>query len=402
MLTQLDLRHFKCFEVLRLPLRPLTLLSGSNASGKSSVLQALVLLHQTMREYEWSRRLMLNGEIIRMGTVSDIVDKVYGRDTCEIGLVSESGEYQWTFTGEREEMSMSIEGIIIDGVSTEVSEHLHYMLPPDTTSDQETTKIWNTHTLETHYQFPSDTTSSLIDKVRDLTYLTAERIGPRNTYRVDDPQVAPVVGPSGEYAVSVLYSRRDEHVSDVLLLPDVPSKNLLQQVEARMRMFFPGCRLDLQPVPQTNLVTLGLRTSDETNFLRPVHTGFGLTQVLPIVIAALAANPDDLLLIENPEVHLHPAGQAMMGRFLADVAQAGVQVILETHSDHVLNGVRRAVKAKRLEADRVAIHFFQLRGGNKAQVVSPMLHSSGKIDAWPDGFFDQFDKDMNYFVGWGD
>ena len=402
MLTQLDLRHFKCFEVLRLPLRPLTLLSGSNASGKSSVLQALVLLHQTMREYEWSRRLMLNGEIIRMGTVSDIVDKVYGRDTCEIGLVSEGGEYQWTFTGEREEMSMSIEGIIIDGVSTEVSEHLHYMLPPDTTSDQKTTKIWNTHTLETHYQFSSDTTSSLIDKVRDLTYLTAERMGPRNIYRVDDPQVAPVVGPSGEYAVSVLYFRRDEPISDILLLPDVPSKNLLQQVEARMRTFFPGCRLDLQPVPKTNVVTLGLRTSDETNFLRPVHTGFGLTQILPIVIAALAADSDDLLLIENPEVHLHPAGQVMMGQFLADVAQAGVQVILETHSDHILNGVRRAVKMQQLEADQVAIHFFQPRGGDRAQVVSPMLDSSGKIDVWPDGFFDQFDKDMNYFVGWGD
>ena len=377
MLTRLDLCHFKCFEVLRLPLRPLTLLSGSNASGKSSVLQSLVLLHQTMRGYEWSRRLMLNGEIIRMGTVSDIVDQVSARYTYEIGLMGEGGEYQWTFRGERDEMSMSIERIIIDGTPTDVMEHLHHLLPPDTTS-------------------------TLIDKVRDLTYLTAERIGPRNIYTIDDPLVAPVVGPSGEHAVSVLYSKRDKSVSDVLLLPEVSSKSLLQQVEARMRTFFPGCRLRIEPVSQTNVVTLGLRTSDETNFLRPGHTGFGLTQILPIVIAALAASPDDLLLIENPEVHLHPAGQAMMGQFLADVAQAGVQVILETHSDHVLNGVRRAVKAKHLDADRVAIHFFQPRGGNKAQVVSPILDSEGKVDAWPDGFFDQFDKDTSYFAGWGD
>ena len=377
MLTRLDLCHFKCFEVLRLPLRPLTLLSGSNASGKSSVLQSLVLLHQTMRGYEWSRRLMLNGEIIRMGTVSDIVDQVSARYTYKIGLVGEGGEYQWTFRGERDEMSMSIERIIIDGTPTDVMEHLHHLLPPDTTS-------------------------TLIDKVRDLTYLTAERIGPRNIYTIDDPLVAPVVGPSGEHAISVLYSKRDKSVSDVLLLLEVSSKSLLQQVEARMRTFFPGCRLRIEPISQTNVVTLGLRTSDETNFLRPGHTGFGLTQILPIVIAALAASPDDLLLIENPEVHLHPAGQAMMGQFLADVAQAGVQVILETHSDHVLNGVRRAVKAERLEADRVAIHFFQPRGGNKAQVVSPMLDSSGRIDDWPDGFFDQFDKDTSYFAGWGD
>lgn len=377
MLTRLDLRHFKCFEALRLPLRPLTLLSGSNASGKSSVLQALVLLHQTMREHEWSQRLMLNGEIIRMGTVADIMDQLSPRDVYEIGLVSDEGEYQWTFGGEPDEMSMSIEGIIADGAQIEVPEYLRYMLPPDTTS-------------------------TLIAKMQNLTYLTAERIGPKNIYAIDDPQVAPVVGPSGEHAVSVLYSKRDKPVIDSLLLPDESSKALLKQVEARMRTFFSGCRLDLQRVSKTNFVTLGLRTSDETNFLRPVHTGFGLTQILPIAIAALAADPDDFLLIENPEVHLHPAGQAMMGRFLADVARAGVQVIIETHSDHVLNGVRRAVKSKEIEADQVAIHFFQPRESNQAQVVSPMLDSAGRIDYWPDGFFDQFDKDANYFAGWGD
>lgn len=377
MLTRLDLRHFKCFEALRLPLRPLTLLSGSNASGKSSVLQSLVLLHQTMREHEWSRRLMLNGEIIQMGTVSDIMDQLSSRDTYEISLVGEEEEYQWAFKGEPDEMSMSIEAITIGKTQVIASNYLHYMLP-------------------------RDPTPPLIIKMKNLTYLTAERIGPRNMYTINDSQVASVVGPSGEHAVSVLYSRREKHVSDTLFLPDGSNKTLLKQVEARMRTFFPGCRLNLQRISKTNVVTLGLLTSDETNFLRPVHTGFGLTQILPIVVAALSADPDDLLLIENPEVHLHPAGQAMMGQFLGDVAQAGVQVILETHSDHILNGVRRAVKAKRLEADRVAIHFFQPRADNKAQVVSPMLDSEGKIDAWPDGFFDQFDKDTSYFAGWGE
>ncbi len=72
MLTRLDIQHFKCFELLRLPLASLTLLSGTNASGKSSVLQALVLLHQTMREHEWSTRLMLNGGAIRLGGLDPV------------------------------------------------------------------------------------------------------------------------------------------------------------------------------------------------------------------------------------------------------------------------------------------------------------------------------------------
>src|SRR5438093_1212430 len=107
-LTRLDLQHFKCFEVLRLPLGPLTLLSGSNSSGKSSVLQALVLLHQTMREHEWSKRLMLNGTAIQLGTVSDVVDKIHGRHTLEIGVVDGEQAYRWVFAGERSEMSMAV------------------------------------------------------------------------------------------------------------------------------------------------------------------------------------------------------------------------------------------------------------------------------------------------------
>ena len=169
-----------------------------------------------------------------------------------------------------------------------------------------------------------------------------------------------------------------------------------------MRTLFPGCTLDLQETPRANSVTLGLRTSDAEKFHRPVHTGFGLTQTLPIVVAALTARKGGIILIENPEVHLHPGAQSLMGRLLADIARAGIQVIVETHSDHVLNGVRRAVKAERLTADQVAIHFFRPRSDDETQVLSPAIDDSGDIDDWPEGFFDQFDRDTSYFAGWTD
>ena len=123
MLTRLDLRFFKCFELLKLPLGPLTLLSGGNASGKSSVLQALVLLHQTMREHEWSIRLLLNGASLRMGTVTDVVDKVNGRYTFEIGVVDDEYLYQWAFTGERSEMSMAVDRIALGDIMSEKPEY---------------------------------------------------------------------------------------------------------------------------------------------------------------------------------------------------------------------------------------------------------------------------------------
>ncbi len=378
MLTRLDLRHFKCFTLLQLPLSPLTLLSGSNASGKSSVLQALVLLHQTMREYEWSYRLMLNGASVELGTVFDVIDQVHGRRSCEIGLWDSETSYQWEFAGQRDEMSMAVTRVRSGDVEENPPAVLHHLIP--TSCGEE-----------------------LADRLCRLAYLTAERLGPRETYPLEDPQRTSVVGPRGEHAASVLYSGRDLRVLDDLIIEGVvPTR--LRQVEARMSRFFPGCELTVEKVPQANAVTLGIRTSRSTDFHRPIHTGFGLTQVLPIVVAALSTDEDGLLLIENPEVHLHPAGQAAMGGFLAEVAAAGVQVILETHSDHVLNGVRRAVKGRILAPEDTALHFFRLRKDEELegaiQVESPILDSDGNVDSWPDGFFDQFDKDMNYFAGW--
>jgi predicted ATPase len=376
-ITRLELTHFKCFERLRLPLAPLTLLSGCNASGKSSVLQALVLLHQTMRDHEWSPRLMLNGIDIRMGTVKDVVDKVHGRRSFELGVREDDFACDWQFSGERDDMSMALDGVAAGDTSWSPKGALRYLLP----------------------RRAPDPALQLAARLRDLTYITAERVGPREVYPLEDRQTSSVVGPAGEHAVSVLYWGRDEKVMPGLRLESV-TPTRLRQVGGRMQRFFPGCSLELQQVPQANALTLGLRTSEDTDYHRPIHVGFGLTQVLPIVIAAMSASEGDLMLIENPEVHLHPAGQAQMGLFLAEAAAAGLQVLLETHSDHVLNGIRRSVKVGLLSPDQTAFHFFQPRGGEGAQVLSPQIDRRGNLDFWPDGFFDQFDKDTNYFAGW--
>ena len=89
-----------------------------------------------------------------------------------------------------------------------------------------------------------------------------------------------------------------------------------------------------------------------------------------------------------------------MGQFLADAARAGHQLIVKTHSDHVLNGIRRSVKDGRLKPDQVTIHFFRSPFAEHSQVLSVALDDSGNLDAWPEGFFDQFDKDASYFAGW--
>ena len=384
MLNLLELKHFKCFELLRLPLSNLTVLSGTNAAGKSSILQSLMLLHQTMRDHEWSDRLVLNGHVAQVGTVSDIVDQVSSRGRFDIGLSNGEVRCSWRFFGERRDMSAGLVQISIGGETFDPLPRMRWLLPLDEV----------------------DAARTLAHGIRDLTYITAERDGPREVYPLMDEHAVRVVGSRGEYAVSALYHGRDDRINAELVLTG-PAPTLSRQVEARLDTFFPGCRLEVQQITGTTAVTLGIRISEATGFLRPIHCGFGITQILPIVVAVLSARaPGDdgspLLLIENPEVHLHPAGQALMGEFLADAAHSGVQLIVETHSDHVLNGVRRAVKSGRVSADEVAIHFLRDRFLHETQVLSPSLDSSGNIDVWPEGFFDQFDKDLNYFAGWGE
>ncbi|MBT8421154.1 MAG: AAA family ATPase, partial [Gammaproteobacteria bacterium] len=182
MITRLDLRHFKCFELLKLPLAPLTLLSGTNASGKSSILQAIVLLNQTLREHEWSTRLMLNGPILELGTVFDVIDQTNGRREFELGMVCEDETYEWRFSGDRKEMSMAVERVTVGGTPYEQPTRLRYLLPTDATGNA----------------------PSLALRLLGLTYLTAERLGPRESYPLNDPQATTVVGSRGEHAVGLL------------------------------------------------------------------------------------------------------------------------------------------------------------------------------------------------------
>lgn len=370
MIKHLDLKTFKCFEQLTVPLGSLTLLSGTNASGKSSLLQSLVLLHQTMQVNEWSTRILLNGSVSQLGTVTDVVDKNSGTNGFEIGIAGDDTGIHWRFVGDRSDMSMRVDNVEVQGRIVDKPNALRYLLP---TNAEEAAQM-------------------LAECVKDLTYLSAEREGPREIYPLEDQHAVTRVGMRGENAVSVLYRSRDEPISISLRIADV-APILLHQVGARLDTFFPGCAIDVQHVQNVNAVTLGIRISESTGFVRPIHCGFGITQVLPIVVAALAVPKGSLLLIENPEVHLHPAGQALMGQFMSEVAHSGIQVIVETHSDHFMDGVRIAVRDGLISPSDAAFHYFE-RDGTRSIVTSPEIDADGRLSHWPAGFFDQHTENM--------
>ena len=336
MINGLILRNFKCFEYLELPLSSLTLLTGLNSSGKSSILQSLSLLHQTISEGERSTELILNGDSVSLGAARDVVNELAGARSFQVGIRSESFECIWEFdTGNRDALSIPINKIFWKQAnktdeqdfwtskvydSDELRENIHYLLPKELEDNQDA--------------------KFLTRALSDLQYLCAERTGPREAYYLGNSSEYPDVGVNGENTPWVLYQFAELIPLPGLLISNA-TKNLQRQVEAWMQDFFPGVQLEVIPVPRTNLVTLGLRMSDVESFHRPQNVGYGLTHILPILTAGLSGNNRSILLIENPEAHLHPRGQSLMGEFLARTAACGIQVIVETHSDHVLMELAR-------------------------------------------------------------
>ncbi len=369
MLREVYISCFKCFENLTLPLGQLTLLSGVNGGGKSSVIQALVLLAQTFDLREWGRSLMLEGSELALGNVADVLNQRTARRHLTLGAATSAEKVIWSFKAEdRRALAIDLEGVTINDQPVELGEAVRWLLPA-------------THAEK----------SEVVGALRRLSWITAERTGPRELLPLRDAEGHARVGHRGELAAGLLYWRESSEVSPAICLPDA-LPTLFHQVRAQMQTFFPGCDLRVSPIEGASAVTLRLRTDSRSDFQRPQNVGFGLTQLFPMLVALLSATPGDVLLIENPEVHLHPKAQQNIGSLIAQTAASGVQVIVETHSDHVLNGIRLAVKTGVIPNSNVAIHFFALNGVDGAiTCMSPNLDAEGRLDAWPVGFFDQFD-----------
>jgi predicted ATPase len=365
----LRLWNFKCFEDQLFRFSGINLLTGLNGMGKSSVLQALLLLRQSFQQgLIESTGIALNGDLTRIGTAADALYE--GAKSEEIAFAIEFGNdavADWRFSYNREADVLALASGLADST------------------------VYISELFGDQFQ-----------------YLQAERLGPRTSFEMSDYRVRQhrQLGPRGEFTAHFLAVFGNDEVTNTSVHhPRASSASLRDQVEAWIGEISPGTRLHLTTNVGADLVNLQysfVRGDQVSNAYRATNVGFGLTYVLPIIVAVLSAKPGALLLIENPEAHLHPAGQARMGELLARAAKGSVQAILETHSDHVLNGVRAAVRHGLVTPENVRIHFFQRgtdAGRAPVRVLSPQIDKDGRIDDWPENFFDQWDKSLEELLG---
>jgi len=170
----------------------------------------------------------------------------------------------------------------------------------------------------------------------------------------------------------------------------------------------PGVIVKAEKILGVDAVRLGYEfesVDGNTDEIMPTNVGFGITYVLPVVVALLSAKPGDILVIENPESHVHPKGQSSIGKLIALVASLGVQIVIETHSDHIINGVLITCKKNEagesgIDKDLVKIYYFTREDITHSSKIDEIkVLNDGKIDKQPAGFFDQTENDLSYLLG---
>ena len=231
-------------------------------------------------------------------------------------------------------------------------------------------------------------------------YISADRIGPRRYYEADDSaQSIKRIGYRGEYFPDYLQKNKYENVkNNNVIHRSCQSHEILYQFEAWMSELSPGIKIHPKEYIDAGIVGIGYDVYGMEH--KPLNVGFGLSYTAPIVLSLLKASDGDLIILENPEAHLHPRGQRILGELISRACAGGVQIILETHSDHVLNGIRLSVKQKKLDKNDVRLNFFYQDKKDDEIVVkyrksSPAILDDGSISSWPDGFFDEWDKALD-------
>lgn len=373
MLESLSLENFKAFKKQQIPLSRLTLLTGLNGMGKSSVLQSLLVLRQSHREgvlhEDRNSGLVLNGGLIQLGAGRDVLFNNADTDTIGIELsTGDCGDATWRFDYDRQ---------------------------------ADILKLVETERLSSIYD------SSLFSQ--NFHYLQAERIGPRPLFEMADFVVREQrqLGVHGQFAAHFLSEYQDEEVLNQLHHPNSNSETLLGQTMAWMDEVSPGTQIRVDNYSEIDVVRLSFGfvrpdTVGNVNYHRATNVGFGLTYTLPVLVAVLSSKPGALILLENPEAHLHPQGQSQIGMLIAQAASAGIQIIVETHSDHILNGIRIAARSGLVNADDVTLHFFQRAKEDSefkgCEIITPKLDKDGRIDHWPEHFFDEYGKSLRNLI----
>jgi len=341
MVNELIIDNYKCFDVDNIEFRNLTLLTGTNSSGKSSTIQSL--LYSGIESSGSDLRSFLNS----LGSFKDLRNKNIKKDLIKITAITSSGNSVFTLNNS-------------DEIESELNTCLSYPY--------------------------------------NLTYLNANRLPISEINSITNFK-GRSFGINGEYSISY-YEQNKNTVIDHIL--DSSTKSTLSgQIDYWLKRIF-SFELDFITNKISSTHTQAYYNVNNIPH-KPENLGAGISYLISILIACLSANKGNIIIIDNPEIHLHPKAQSKLLDFFSFMSKKGIQIILESHSDHIFNGIKKNIylfhnsvikEEFYLNQKDVIVHFF-----DKKERSEILINNMGQVENHQEELFDQFEDDLNTLLG---
>ncbi|MGH1647798.1 DUF3696 domain-containing protein [Enterococcus gilvus] len=351
MLEKIEIGSFKSIRFMSLECKNLNLFVGTNSSGKSSILQALLVLSQSL-----DVQYVLNGPWVQLGTFNE-VRSTGSRDDIKIDAFMENSMFSLSINDEdKKTLDCSM-------------------------SEKECPLYYNN---------------------KKVHYLSANRVSgmdlyPRNMDSFDE------FGIDGRYSIDYLFNHKSDIVDSDLII-DESALTLQYQLNYWLKEIM-NIQVNVNEIPQTDVIKLEYKNELHNSpnlsgkYSRPKNVGSGNSYIISIIIMCLASNKGDMLIIENPELHLHPKAQSKLSDFLFHIAENGRQLFIETHSDHVFNAARVKITKEKKFKDILSVNFVSLNEEYETINRSIEIGDDGEILNPEDDLFDQFENDLLKMLG---
>lgn len=354
MLDRLSIEGFKSIDQLDVDLKGLTVLVGMNSSGKSTIIQSILLAVQNI---SFNNGSPLNGLLVSLGEFQEARNYIVNSKEIIISLLNleTQKKLKFKFFEKNGEVNYSKTG-----------------------SDKSITKLLK-------YQN------------KEVRFLSSDRIGSKDIYEVNYSQITDI-GFQGEYAIDYLEQNKSIVLDEAMIKNKETGRTLESQVNYWLKYIING-EIQTNSIEGTDAVKASYKMKNNTRYFRPKNVGAGLSYLISIIITLLSSEKGNLNIIENPEIHLHPRAQSRLMEFMTFISNFGVKLIIETHSDHIFNGVRKSIYKKDLKLENVATYYFDLNDNGLSNVQKVVFNEEGKVLNNLEGLFDQFDEDLDILLG---
>lgn len=433
-ITGISVTGFKSLkEETHIDIRPLTILAGANSSGKSSIMQPLLLMKQTLEASYDPGTFLLDGPNVQFTDISQFANRdsllelKRSIDEFEFEAELASGFAITPSFASGMELNLfyvllSIKGFrtqqILPGIAYRRGGRfigLRERTPHDLLEEIFGTKIEeirqyverlanvqssilqiqrercflnlqliadneNIFNLADSYLdvSPFREQKHFVDMLNGLIHVPGIRKQPERVYNVSSQQNVNFEGLFDRYVASIITSwQAEEDMRLAKLTNNVVKLGLTSNISAQQ---LNNAQIEIQ-------VGRTLQSTKE-DMVNIADVGFGVSQVLPVLVALLVAQPGQLVYIEQPELHLHPRAQVKLASIIAEASKRGVRVVIETHSSLLLIGIQTLIAEGNLSPDDVVLHWFTLKEDGTTQVTSQVPDANGAYGEWPEDFAD--------------